>query len=204
MAVFAGTRDSFARARQALRELSGWDLDDDVIRHLTRVTARRATATRDTRTDDDRFARAPGVVEVAINAGKVNTDTGWREVEVAVVSQREIGDPIGLDAWDDRDLPAPSARAVVAGVEEAGVFAGRVRAEADRLGVTATPDVTVRGDGAEWIGNLGAAVFPQAAGVRDASHALEHVSGAVKAVWGADHPGRGRPAAGGCCWGRGR
>jgi len=188
MAVFAGTRDSFARAQQTLRELCGWHLDDDVIRHLTHAAARRATSTRDTRADADRFGSAPGVVEVAIDAGKVNTDTGWRDIKLAVFGKREEGDPAGLDRWAERELPAPSARAVVAAIEEAEVFAGRVRAEADRLGATTAPDVTVLGDGAEWIWNLGADVFPQAAGVLDAFHAIEHVAGAVKAVWGADTP----------------
>lgn len=188
MAVFAGARDSFAHAQQALRELCGWHLDDDVIRRLTHATARRATTDRDTRADAGRFARAPGVIEVAIDAGKVNTDTGWRDVKVAVFGKREAGEPAGLDRWAERDLPAPSARAVVAAVEEAEWFAGRVRAEADRLGVTTAPDVTVLADGAEWIWNLGADVFPQATGVLDAFHAIEHVAGAAKAVWGADTP----------------
>lgn len=188
MAVFAGTRDSFARAQQTLRELCGWQLDDDVIRHLTHATARRANATREHRADGARFASAPGAIEVAIDAGKVNTDTGWRDVKVAVVAKREAGEPGGLDRWEERELPAPSDRAVVAAIEAAEVFTGRVRAEADRLGVTTAADVTVLADGAEWIWNLGAAVFPQASGVLDAYHALEHVSAAVKAVWGTDTP----------------
>jgi len=188
MAVFAGARDSFAHAQQALRELCGWQLDDEVIRQLTHAAARRAAATRDIRADAARFARAPGAAEVAIDAGKVNTDTGWRDVKVAVFGKRAAGEPTGLDRWDERELPAPSARAVVAAVEEVEVFTGRVRAEADRLGVTTAPDVTVLADGAEWIWNLGADVFPQAAGVLDAFHAIEHVAGAVTAVWGADTP----------------
>lgn len=188
MAVFAGTRDSFARAQQTLRELCGWHLDDDVIRHLTHAAARRATSDRDARTDADRFARAPGVVEVAIDAGKVNTDTGWRDVKVAVFGKREAGEPVGLDRWDERDLPAPSVRTVVAAIEEAESFAGRVRAESDRLRVTTASDLTVLADGAEWIWNLGADVFPRATGVLDAYHAIEHVAGAVKAVWGAGTP----------------
>jgi hypothetical protein len=188
MAVFAGTRDSFARAQQMLRELCGWQLDDEVIRGLTHAAARRATRTRDTRADDERWAQAPGDVEVAIDAGKVNTDTGWRDVKMGVLSKREAGDPIGLDRWDERDLPAPSARAVVAAVEGAEVFTGRVRAEADRLGVTTAPAVTVLADGAEWIWNLGAEVFPQADGVLDAFHALAHVADAVTAIWGEGTP----------------
>lgn len=188
MAVFAGTRDSFAHAQQTLRELCGWHLDDDVIRQLTHATARRATSDRDTRADAERFARAPGVVEVAIDAGKVNTDTGWRDVKVAVFGRRELGEPAAVDRWDERELPAPSVRTVVAAIEEAESFAGRVRAESDRLEVTTAPDLTVLADGAEWIWNLGADVFPQATEVLDAFHAIEHVAGAVKAVWGADTP----------------
>ena len=188
MAVFAGTRDSFAHAQQTLRELCGWHLDDEVIRQLTHAAARRATASRDTRVDQPSFTRAPGAIEVAIDAGKVNTDTGWRDVKVAVFCKRTAGEPVGLEDWDERELPTPSARAVIAAVEDVEVFTGRVRAESDRLGVTAAPDLTVLADGAEWIWNLGAEVFPQATGVLDAFHALEHVADAVKAVWGHDTP----------------
>jgi hypothetical protein len=188
MAVFAGARDSFAHAQQTLRELCGWNLDDDVIRRLTHAAARRATNGRDTRADDERFAQAPGAVEVAIDAGKVNTGTGWRDVEVAVACKRQAGEPADLGRWDRRELPTPSVRSVVAAIEEAELFTGRVRAESDRLGVTTAPDVTVLADGAEWIWNLGAEVFPQATGVLDAFHAIEHVADAVKAVWGTDTP----------------
>ena len=38
MAVLAGARDSFARAEVLLRELAGWELDDEVIRQLTHAT----------------------------------------------------------------------------------------------------------------------------------------------------------------------
>ncbi len=73
---------------------------------------------------------------------------------------------------------------MVAAVEEASEFRGRVRAEADRLRVTSAADVTVLGDGAEWIWHLAADVFPQAGGVLDADHAIEHLANAVAGVWG--------------------
>ena len=41
MAVLAGARDSFARAEVMLRELAGWELDDEVIRQLTHAAATR-------------------------------------------------------------------------------------------------------------------------------------------------------------------
>jgi hypothetical protein len=73
---------------------------------------------------------------------------------------------------------------VVANVEESSIFAERVRAETDRLKVTTASDVTVLGDGAEWIWNLAADVLPQAVGVLDVYHAIEHIGTAVKAIWG--------------------
>ena len=196
MAVLAGARDSFARAAVALRELAGWELDDEAIRRLTHAAAARATATRAGRPDAGRFAAAAGAAEVQIDAGKVNTDTGWRDVKVAVLARRPAGAPAAPEDWADRDLPAPTARAVVAGVEDSDAFALRVRAEADRLGVTAAADVTVLADGAEWIWNLAADVVPQAAGVLDVYHAVEHVGAAVRAIWGETAEAAARRGAG--------
>lgn len=196
MAVLAGARDSFARAEVALRELAGWELDDETIRRLTHATAAEATATRDRRTDVPRFAAAAGVVEAHVDAGKVNTLGGWRDVKVAVIARRPPGEPATPEEWDERLLPTPSARAVVAAVEEVGAFTGRVRTEADRLGVTTAADLTVLGDGAEWVWNLAAEVFPQAAGVLDVYHALEHIGTATRAIWDAGAAATGRRESG--------
>lgn len=184
MAVLAGARDSFARAEVLLRELAGWELDDEVIRQLTHTAATRLGAARADRTDDERFAKATGVVEVQIDAGKVNTTTGWRDIKLCAVCKREPGEAATPQQWSDRVLPPPTIRTVVANVEGASDFAVRVRAETDRLKVTTAGDVTVLGDGAEWIWNLAADVLPQAAGVLDVYHAIEHIGTAVKAVWG--------------------
>src|SRR5207248_4339422 len=196
MAVLAGARDAFARAAVALRELAGWELDDEAIRRLTHAAAARAAATRSDRPDAGRFAAAAGVTEVQIDAGKVNTDTGWRDVKVAVFARRAAGEPAAPADWADRELPAPTARTVVANVEGCEAFAGRVRAEADRLGVTTATDVTALGDGAEWIWNLAADVVPQAAGVLDVYHAVEHVGATVRAIWGETAEATGRREAG--------
>jgi hypothetical protein len=184
MAVLAGVRQSFAKAQQLLAELSGWDLDDETIRQATHAAAQQATATRPERTDARRFAAAAGVLEVPIDAGKVNTTAGWRDVKVAVFAKRIEGEPATPALWAERELPAPSVRTVVAAIEEVGTFAGRVRAEADRLGVTTAADVTVLGDGADWIWNLADEVMPQAVGVLDVYHAVEHIATAAKALWG--------------------
>lgn len=184
MAVLAGARDSFARAEVMLRELAGWELDDEVIRQLTHATATRLNASREERADGKRFAEAKGVVEVQVDAGKVNTTTGWRDIKLCVACKREPGKAATPSKWSDRVLPPPAIRTVVAQVEEASDFAVRVRAETDRLKVTTADDVTVLGDGAAWIWNLAADVVPHAAGVLDVYHAIEHIGTAVKAIWG--------------------
>ena len=184
MAVLAGARDSFARAEVMLRELAGWELDDEVIRQLTHATADRLSASRADRTDGERFAKAEGVVEVQIDAGKVNATTGWRDIKLCVIGKRKPGEAATPRQWSDRVLPPPTIRAVVANVEEARDFAARVRAETDRLKVTAANDVAALGDGAGWIWNLAADVLPQAAGVLDVYHAIEHIGTAVRAIWG--------------------
>jgi hypothetical protein len=184
MATLAGLQRSFAHAEALLTELSGWELDDNTIRRITHESARHAAATRPGRADADRFARAKGVPEVAIDAGKVNTLTGWRDVKVAVISKREAGTPATPVEWDTRELPAPTIRTVVAGIEGAEAFGDRLRAETDRVGVTTATGATVLADGGEWIWNLAALVLPLATGVLDVYHAVEHVATAVKAIWG--------------------
>jgi hypothetical protein len=109
MAVLAGTRQSFAHAEQLLRELSGWTLDDDTIRQATHTAAARATATRDQRAAAERFAAAAGVIEVPIDAGKVNTTVGWRDVKVAVFARRKEGEPATPAQWDERAVSAAPA-----------------------------------------------------------------------------------------------
>jgi hypothetical protein len=184
MATLAGLQRSFAHAESLLSELAGWELDDNTIRKITHESARHAAATRADRTDAERFAEAKGDPEVAIDAGKVNTLTGWRDVKMAVISRREAGESATPAEWDTRQLPAPTVRMVVAAIEDCEAFGERVRAETDRVGVTTAANATVLADGAEWIWNLAAMVLPLATGVLDVYHAVEHVATAVKAIWG--------------------
>ena len=188
MATLAGLQQSFAKAEQLLREMSGWDLDDETIRRLTHSTAKAAARQRAERKDVERFATSAGAVEVPMDAGKVNTTEGWRDVKVAVFSKREAGPPATPADYAQRELPAPTIRTVIAEVTEVERFAERVQREADRLKITTEPDITVLADGAEWIWNLATDVFPQATGVLDFYHAVEHIATATKAVWGEGTP----------------
>lgn len=179
-----GVTHPFDRAHRLLEQLCGWTVDAETIRRSTHATARRAAAERPGRADAGRFAAAPGEFELQIDAGKVNTRGGYRDVKLALFLRRSAGRPATVDEWASRRLPGPTIRAAVAAVEGCALFAERVRREADRLGVTGAGGVSVLADGGEWIWELAADVVPQAAGVLDIFHAVEHLSDAVKAVFG--------------------
>ena len=84
LASLAGVMQSFAKAQMLLRDLCGWTLDEETIRLLTHAVAKSASSSRTSREDATRFGAASGEIEVAIDAGKVNTRGGWRDVSGAV------------------------------------------------------------------------------------------------------------------------
>jgi hypothetical protein len=184
MACLLGVQQSFAKAERALAEVAGWDLDDNTIRRLCHATARRASASRQERATAEAFAQAEGDLELQIDAGKVNTPEGWRDVKAAVFARRPRGEPTTAADWDERDLPAPAVRAVVSAVEEAASFGERCAAEAARLALTEPTALSVLGDGAEWIWNLAGRHFGGSTGVLDIWHGAEYLAGGAKAVFG--------------------
>lgn len=184
MACLAGVQQSFACAEQLLDELAGWQLDDETIRRVCHQTAQRAHAEREERTTAAVFAKAQGDHEVQIDAGKVNTLEGWRDVKAAIFARRQRGAPATTAEWDTRDLPKPSARAVIAAIEEVSQFGERCAAEARRLQLPDAARVSVLGDGAEWIWNLQQRHFANADGLLDVFHARGHVADGAKGVFG--------------------
>ena len=184
MACLLGVQQSFAAAQRALAEVAGWELDDNTIRQLCHATAAAATATRPERATAEAFAQAAGDPELQIDAGKVNTAAGWRDVKVAVFARRPRGAPTTAAQWDERDLPAPAVRSVVAAVEEAAAFGQRCAAEAGRLRLTGPGPLSVLGDGAEWVWNLAEQHFPGARGLLDIYHGAGYIAGGAKAVFG--------------------
>ena len=181
-----GVQQSFAKAERTVAEVLGWQLDDNTIRRLCHATAHRASAGRAERATATAFAAAEGDWELQIDAGKVNTQDGWRDVKLAVVDRRPRGEPTTAAEWDERDLPTPQVRSVVAAVEEASAFGERCGAEVERLGLRDPARLSVLGDGADWLWNLSARHFPGADEVLDFWHGAEHLADGAKAVCGVD------------------
>lgn len=182
MATLAGVTDPFRKAEILLGELAGWSIDSESIRRLTHTEANTAAAGRAARkASPAAFADAPAECdyEVHIDAGKVNTPTGWRDVKVAVVLERERADPADpsvAKSIEERELPDPVVRTVVAAVESADQFAERCAAEITRLGITDMKRLTVLGDGAEWIWGLADSQFNGARQTLDVWHAAEKLA----------------------------
>jgi hypothetical protein len=186
MACLLGVQQSFHKAEVALLEVAGWKLDDNTIRQLCHAIAQQAASSREQRATAEAFAQAEGDLELQIDAGKVNTFEGWRDVKVAVFDRRQRGEPTTAREWHERDLPAPTVGSVVAAVEEAKHFGERCAKEAERLQLTDPEQLSVLGDGAEWIWNLSAAHFLGAFELLDIWHGAEQIGDGAKAVYGQD------------------
>lgn len=130
------------------------------------------------------FARAAGQPEFQMDAGKVNTPDGWRDLKIAAFAKRPLAEPAGVADWASRDVPRPAARTLFAALEPIDAFQKRLRPQAARLGVTEPKELHVLADGAEWVWNACDSHFPGHTGTLDLYHAAEHLGTACKALYG--------------------
>lgn len=183
----AGVDNSFERGERTLRELTGWSIDAETIRRLCHAEAAACRKSEGQRLDvAANFGKAAGDWELQIDAGKVNTETGWRDVKVATFAVREPGQPCTSEDHDRRDLPKPSVRHAIAGIETAEAFGPRCAAEAAKVGLPDVSRLTVLGDGAAWIWNLSDAHFAGAEQALDVYHATGYLADLARAGFGAD------------------
>ncbi len=208
MAGLAGVNEPFRKADTLLTALAGWHVCAETIRKCCHQAAADARERRDELNGlPEQFEQAKGQDrEAHIDAGKVNTPDGWRDIELVVFACRERGESSTSADYEQRDLPSPSVRSVIAEVEGAQAFGPRCKAEAERLGVvepsaqeaerlgtvdTSAPKVgrlNVLGDGAEWIWNLADMQFAGAAQLLDVFHGVEKLADAGREEFGQGTP----------------
>lgn len=182
----AGGSWSFDLASSKLEEFCGIQVSDECIRQLTlqegpKIAAFAASAPAAV----EPFAAASGDVEFETDATKVNTSAGWRDAKIGIFAKRPRGESVDTSLWNKRNLPKPTARFAFAAIEASETFAKRWRPTAERLGIDPhTEELSVLGDGAEWIWNRAAEQFPNATGVLDVFHGTEHVADTAKAYLG--------------------
>jgi len=179
-----GGRHSYADAERLLAECCGWKVSDERIRRACQAEAAPIAAFRaDSPAVAAAFATA-GDIEFQVDAAKVNTTGGWRDMKVGIFARRERGEAATPAEWDERELPAPTARVAFVAIQSIDDFAPRWREWADRLKITDRAAITVLGDGAEWIWNAAARQFGGCHEVLDIYHAAEYVSDAGKGLFG--------------------
>jgi hypothetical protein len=71
------------------------------------------------------FADAAGDVEFQVDAAKVNTTGGWRDMKIGIFARRERGAPVTPAEWDQRPLPEQTTRVGFAAIETIDDFAPR-------------------------------------------------------------------------------
>jgi hypothetical protein len=195
----AGASWSFDRAAANLKEFCGLAVCDNTIREVCHA---HGGALRDWQRDAPAaaaaFRAADGDVEFQTDGTAVNTTSGWREMRLSIFAKRQRGRPVAGPAdWEQRDLPAPSARVIQAGVRTAEQLGPAWRRMAARLGLGQTAAVTAIADGARWIWRQLDAHLPKAAGVLDVYHACER-------LWAAAHAHFGEGTADAAAWAQAR
>jgi hypothetical protein len=184
LVCLTGSQLAFAAAGRMLAVCCGWAVSDETIRLACQGQAGRIDEFHATPAAAVGFAAAAGEVEFQLDATKVNTTGGWRDMKIGIFARREPGEKATAAEWDSRTLPAPTARVAFAAIEPIEQFAPRLGAWAARLGLTDTAAITTLGDGAAWIWNAAAEQLPGGGGVLDIYHVAEHISDAAKGLFG--------------------
>ena len=177
---------SFAAAREHLREMLGVSVCAETIRTLVeghgKAMARFQPADEATA---DAFRQAPGDVEFAVDAGKVNTrEEGWKDLKIAVISKRESGVGVLPAGWEDQRLPAATMVLAFAMIAAAKTFRRSWRTRLRRLGVTSFAAVHAPGDGAGWIWKSVGRTPTGCVETLGLFHAGEHVAKAAAGIFG--------------------
>jgi hypothetical protein len=111
-----------------------------------------------------------------------------REVKLVALWSAERRDPQGLPVRDPGSVSYSAAiesAATPDTAEQLSPFAQRVEREARRRGFDQAQRRVVLGDGAPWIWNLAAEIFPGALQIVDLYHAQQRLWDVAKAIYGA-------------------
>lgn len=181
---------SFAKSSEHLREMLGVRLAPDTLRVLVESHGQTMAAFQPKDDATARtFRRAEGEVELAVDAGKVNTrEQGWKDLKIAVISKREAGESATPEQWQEDRLPEASAVVSFAMIAASKVFRKTWGPSLRHLGVNSFAAVHALGDGASWIWKSVGRVLPGCTQTLDIYHAGERVSRCARAVFGEGTP----------------
>lgn len=180
-----GSGYGFARATQHLKEVCGWTVAPNT---MAKLCYREGEAIEAWRADSSEtavaaFRDAPGEVEMYVDGTMVHTEDGWQEVKVAAVVKRPEGEPATDTSGLTQPLPEPTAVVVRCDIANADNFCANWVAWMILLGVKAWSSLTCFADGAAWIWTRYELCFPDAKGILDIFHLLQHVHLSLKELF---------------------
>jgi hypothetical protein len=187
LVVWAGSRGSYEKAKEDLKVYRGLEVSHETIRMLNHKEAPKVKQFVEESAEVPKdFIAAAGNVEFTIDATKVNTLQGWRDMKIGIFIKRLLGEGVDILYWDKRNrrmLPDENACVAFASIMEKDSFQQCVNDFRSRLHVGSTGDISVLADGAEWIWNISRDVFGGVRECLDVYHALEHLSNTGKVLY---------------------
>jgi hypothetical protein len=187
LAVRAGSQGSYEKAEEDMRVWRGLEISRETIRMLNHKEAPKVKQFVEKSSEVPKdFIAAKGNVELTIDATKVNTLQGWRDMKIGIFIKRLLGEGVDISYWDKRNrrmLPDENACVAFAAIMEKDLFQQYVNDYRSRLHVGSTGDISVLADGADWIWNISRDVFGGVRECLDVYHALENLSKTGKVLY---------------------
>lgn len=167
----------FERAPALIEGLLGWAVSEQTVRRTTERLGERAA--EKSRRDAAAFKEAPKSfapereterLAIALDGTMAHMGGEWREAKVGAVF-----------AFDESGEQVPGSKRYVARFGDPGEIGNVLALESHRSGLSRSKQLVVLGDGAPWIWNLFDEHFPDAVGILDFFHAMEHVTAVATA-----------------------
>ena len=181
---------SFAATSEHLKELLGVQIAPETVRTLVESHGKAMGKFQSTDTQTQQaFAQAPGEVEFAVDAGKVNTrEEGWKDLKIAVISKRPLGTPVTPAEWSTQRLPSATMSLSWAMIAKAKTFRREWKSRLKLLGVKAFAVLHALGDGAKWIWKSVEHSLTGCTQTLDIYHGCEHLHLCAASIYGQDSP----------------
>jgi hypothetical protein len=186
MALLAGVMEPYEQASSELLErMCGVEVSRQKIQNLVEEEGARIQKAADEEEEREATKAQPAQPDkplyVGIDGGMIFVDGRWQEVKLAVLFAGEDRVVIGRNGERERGALLGKRFVAVRGNPER--LKKRLWLEAVRAGATQR-EVVILGDGAPWIWNEPAQLFPNRVEILDWYHANEHVSAVARILYG--------------------
>jgi hypothetical protein len=180
--TLAGVTLTVKRVERAA-EASGAAQSAAVRERAAAITARKIVPLPPQPLPDMLYGAVDGT-GVTMTARETEGREGKGEDGRARTRELKLGVFFTQDELDDEGYPVRDrdSTSYIATFEPASVFTDLVKAEGIRRGADRVRQLTILGDGAAWIWNLAAAIFPEATCIVDLYHAREHLTSLAKSL----------------------